>query len=108
MADRPSDGASRDTALRVEQAFASVADGHDSTHEQLQKAVCAFVDARKGSGSGPEQLIVQLKQMANATRLATGRYFRPTPKEPGVDADVVALAVRWCIEHYYREEPRVR
>src|SRR5688572_33200335 len=108
MADQPSEGDPRDTAFLVEQAFASVADGHDSTHEQLQKAVCAFVDARKGSGSGPEQLIVQLKQMANATGLASGRYLRPSRKEPGVDADVVALAVRWCIEHYYREEPRVR
>src|SRR5688500_6719036 len=108
MADQPSEGASRDTALRVEQAFASVADGHDSTHQQLQKAICAFVDARKGSSSGPEQLIVQLKQMANATGLASGRYLRPSQKEPGGDSVVVALAVRWCNEHYYREEPRVR
>lgn len=69
----------------------------------LRAAVCAYVDAARAQGWPVERVIIELKRIAESEDGPVNRWSHATDRIDG--QRVVARAVSWCVEHYFRGAP---
>ena len=69
----------------------------------LRSAVCAFVDSARALGWPVERVIIEIKRIAEVEEGPVNRWANSSDRLDG--QRVVARAVSWCVEHYFRGVP---
>jgi hypothetical protein len=69
--------------------------------DDLRALVFEYVDALKGRGWLPEQVVVAVKQACHDSGLRPSSHFALTETPPDDTAQLLIDTVAWCIERYY-------
>lgn len=72
---------------------------NESLEAELRASVHAFVDARRGAGTPPERLIVELKELSRAALRRRG--LTSAIQESDNSRLLLEQMVRWAIAYYY-------
>jgi hypothetical protein len=101
--DSPHPTPSSGALAPLERAFADVYDERDADGELLRGAICSFTDEMKAAGWTAEHVIIAVKKTASRQGVTSRAQSRSRREPSSGVVDVLAQAVRWCIDHYYAE-----
>lgn len=85
----------------LEQAFARFQAARDTSAIELRDAVRAYVDDAKTRQQTPEQVIIDLKKIADRAGLARALVPHSSSISMARLRDPYTCAVTWCIERYF-------
>lgn len=95
----PKAGPSRELNALLE-ALEGLETGARNSIEELRKALCAYVGARRRAGDAAEKVLADVRELVTHPVTVDGAIkVTPLAREALVD-----LSVRWCTEEFGRED----